>query len=373
MSALKFLIEKEFKQMLRDKVVPVLILIYPVMIMLIFPWAINFEIKNIRIDIVDLAKDSYSQRLTGKVLASNYFILNSMSPDYKTSQSNFANGDCDVILVLPPKFEKDLIKSQSTKAMIAVNAVNGTQGLLGNSYLEQIILSFSDELRQEKGINEIMNKSGKKISVVPNNKFNAELDYKKFMIPAFIVILVVLICGILPSMNIVSEKEKGTIQQINVTPVSKFNFILAKIIPHWIIGIVILAISMSAAYFMFGLYPTGSILAILLTSIIFILGISGLGIIISNYSTNLQQSMFLVMFFILIIILLSGIFTPVSSMPIWAQVIAYANPLTFYMDVMRATYLRGAQIVDILWQMGVLLAFAVVLNLWAVFSYKKSE
>ncbi len=195
------------------------------------------------------------------------------------------------------------------------------------------------------------------------------------MIPGFMVLLLTLICGILPALNIVLEKENGTINQINVTPpVNRIVFILAKLIPFWIVGLVVMIISVSASYLLYGLWPTGSVLAVLFSAVVFIISISGLGIIISNYSSNMQQASFLVMFFILILILLGGMFTPISSMPEWARLIAYVNPFTYLTTTFRMLYLNGSTLADVsggnLLKLGVI---AVVLNGWAVVSYKKKR
>ena len=370
MSVLRFLIEKEFKQTMRNEFIPKLIVFYPVIVLLMLPWAINFEVKNIRIDIVDNSKSSYSQRLISKIDASSYFILNDLPASYELAMQNIENKKADIILEIPQSFDEQLVKERGAKVRIAANAVNSTEGLLGNSYLTQIVSDFSNEVREE-----LMPAASARqmamIEVVPNYRYNTTLDYKKFMLPAFIVLIVTLITGIMPSMNIVMEKETGTIQQINTTPVSKFTFILAKLIPYWIIGLFIISVSFAATWLIYGLLPKGSFLTLYLTSVIFIVGISAMGIIVSNYSSNLQQSMFLMMFFILIILLLSGLFTPVSAMPVWAQFIAHSNPLTYFIKIMRLVYLKGSSLRDVLNPILMLVMFAVVLNSWAVLSYRK--
>lgn len=372
MRTLKFLIEKEFKQIWRNAIIPKMIVGYPILVLLIFPWAINFEVKNIKVNIVDQSHSSYAQRLTNKVDASAYFVLNDITDSYKSSLEDMDNAECDIILVIPPSFEKNLMKEQSADISIVTNAVNTTQGLLGSNYLTEIITDFASDIRYEiKPILKVQ--QAQTLEIVQRYKYNETLDYKVFMLPAFIVLMITLICGILPSLNVVLEKEVGTIHQINTTPVSKFNFIVAKVIPYWIIGLIILTISIFITWLIFGLFPSGSILALYVASIIFIVGVSALGIVISNYSNTLQQSMFLVMFFILIIILISGMFTPVSSMPTWARVIAYINPLTHFIEIMRLIYLKGNSFIDLLQPMGILVIFALVFNGWAVLSYRKSN
>ncbi|HBG58488.1 ABC transporter permease [Proteiniphilum sp. UBA1028] len=376
MKTLKFLIEKEFKQMFRNPLIPKMIVMYPIMVLLLFPWAVSFEIKNIRIDVVDHSKSTYSRRLTDKIEASRYFILNDTPPDYRTAMLNMEHGETDMILEIPSSFDVDLVKNKASGVGMAVNSVNGTQGLLGSNYIMQIVNDLSSELRAEL-MHTLPPQSRAsmirmpQIDIVPQYKFNPSLDYKNFMIPGFMVLLLTLICGILPALNIVMEKENGTIQQINVTPVNRIHFILAKLIPFWVVGLVVMIISVSAAYLLYGLWPVGSVMAVLFSAIVFILSISGLGLIISNYSETMQQASFLVMFFILILILLGGMFTPVSSMPAWAQLIAVINPFNYLTDTFRMLYLNGSKLADVTGNLLALGVIAIVLNGWAVFSYKK--
>ncbi len=376
MKTLKFLIEKEFKQMFRNPLIPRLIVLFPTMVLLVFPWAVSFEIKNIKIDVVDHSKSIYSKRLTDKIAASHYFILNDTPPDYRTAMINMEHGETDMILEIPSSFDVDLVKNRASGVGMAVNSVNGTQGLLGSNYIMQIVNDFSSELRGElmhtlpaQSRASIMRMP--RINIVSQYKFNPALDYKSFMIPGFMVLLLTIICGILPALNIVMEKENGTINQINVTPVSRISFILAKLIPFWVVGLVVMIISVSVAYLMYGLWPAGSVVAVLFSAIVFIFSISGLGIIISNYSENMQQASFLVMFFILILILLGGMFTPVSSMPGWAQAIASINPFNYLTKTFRMLYLNGSTLADVSGNLLMLGLFSVMLNGWAVVSYKK--
>ncbi|MDD4728073.1 MAG: ABC transporter permease [Dysgonamonadaceae bacterium] len=374
MGTLKFLIEKEFKQTLRNSIIPKLIIGYPIMVMLIFPWAINFEVKNIKVSVVDHNNSVYSQRLIQKVDASKYFIINNITSSYNEAMIDIEKNHADIILEIQPSFDKNIVKSKRADVMLSANSVNGTRGLLGNAYLSQILNDYSAELRSELAHTGVPSRQKMSfISTIPQYKFNKNLDYKVFMIPALMVMMVTLICGILPALNIVSEKENGTIQQINVTPVNKYQFILAKLIPYWIIGFIILSIAFVVVGLLYGIWPAGGFLPLYVSSLIFIIGISGFGLIISNYSATLQQAMFLAFFFILIIILLSGLFTPIASMPKWAQIVAHSNPLSYFMEIMRMIYLKGSSYSGIAAPLLSLLGFAVGFNMWAVLSYSKSN
>jgi len=357
---LKYLIEKEFKQFFRNAFMPKLVIIMPCMMMLILPWAADLETKNMNIAIVDNDHSSYSTRLVNKILATEYFSLIDASSSYSQAMESIEKGNSDIILEIPHGFEKDFEKERVSRLLISVNTINGTKGLIGSTYLSMIIRDFYPSTQALAGV-EIQ------------SRFNPKMNYKVFMIPAMMVMLITLIAGFLPALNIVSEKETGTIEQINVTPVKKIMFILSKLIPYWIIGFVVLTICFTIAYLVYGLVPAGNFLTLYVASLIYVLTVSGFGLVISNYSSTMQQSMFVMFFFMLIFMLLSGLFTPVRSMPQWAQNITVFNPLKYFIQIMRSVYLKGSDFSEIVLQTGALCCFAIASNVWAVLSYRKTK
>lgn len=417
---IKFLIEKEFKQLLRNPFLPRMILVFPCMIMILMPWAADLEIKNINLNIVDNDHSVISRRLVDKIEASTYFQMKGLPKSYNEGLKAIEEGDADIVLEIPRNFEKDWMKGNSPRVLIAANAVNGTKGGLGSSYLASIISRFSEELQADRADiksetagttikistestanstvssasvgtgsqQSAANQAGiQKIEASPTtaeiavpqvkmmtqNLFNPNLDYKRFMIPALMVQLLTLLCGFLPALNVVSEKEAGTIEQINVTPVKKLSFILAKLIPYWTVGFIVLTLCFGLAAFLYGILPAGHFLIIYFYCVIFVLAISGFGLVISNNSSTMQQAMFVMWFFMLVLILMSGLFTPIHSMPQWAQGIAMFNPMKYLMEAMRAIYLRGSGISDLWIQLAALSGFALLFNVWAVRSYKKTN
>lgn len=373
---LKFLIEKEFKQLLRNSFLPRLIIGYPCMVMIIMPWATNMEIKNISVNVVDNDHSVVSQRLIHKIDASSYFRLNNLSPTYNSALRDIESGDADVILEIPRHFEKKLENGEASHVLLAANAVNGSEGGLASSYMTATLADYNAQLHAENPSSGIVQEAASSVqpsvSVSEKNLYNPHLNYKLFMVPALMVMLVTVICGFLPALNIVSEKEVGTIEQMNVTPVGKFKFILAKLIPFWVVGFVVLTLSFGFAWLIYGILPVGSLGIIYLLSALFVLVMSGFGLVISNHSATMQQAMFVMFFFIIILLLMSGLFTPVMSMPQWAQIITILNPLKYFVDIMRMVYLKGSGLTDLSLQIGALLAFATLFNFWAVKSYRKS-
>ncbi len=408
---IKFLIEKEFKQLLRNSFLPRMILVFPCMIMILMPWAADLEIKNINLNIVDNDHSVISRRLVDKIEASTYFHMTGLSGSYNEGLKAVEEGDADIVLEIPRDFEKNWVNGKSPRVLIAANAVNGTKGGLGSSYLASIISGFTKELQTDRpaaasssvtvsasaanstpsstvdlpvsselsGSASINSNPTSSVAAIPQikvltqNLFNPNLNYKMFMIPALMVQLLTLLCGFLPALNVVSEKEAGTIEQINVTPVSKFSFILAKLIPYWTVGFIVLTLCFGLAWLLYGILPAGHFLIIYFYCIIFVLAISGFGLVISNNSSTMQQAMFVMWFFMLVLMLMSGLFTPIHSMPGWAQFITLVNPMRYLMEVMRAVYLRGSGIGELWTQLAALSSFALLFNIWAVRSYKKSS
>ena len=371
---LKYLIEKEFKQIFRNSFVPKIIVAMPIMMMLVLPWAANQEVKNIKLSVIDNDKSTFSQQLVHKLTASGYFQLTDISSTNDRALRSVEIGNADIILEIQRGFEKELMKEGYSKVMISANAVNGTKAGLGSSYLASILRDYAGELTINNS--KLTMQNNYQLPIINYQllyKFNPHLDYKVFMVPALMVMLLTLLTGFLPALNIVSEKETGTIEQINVTPVKKLMFIFSKLIPYWLIGFVVLSLCMLIARLVYGLIPTGSLFTIYFFASIYILVVSGMGLVISNYSNTMQQAMFVVFFFMMIFILMSGLFTPISSMPDWAQKITVFNPLKYFIQVMRLVYLKGSAFTDLMPHFFSLCCFAVGFNTWAVLSYKKNK
>lgn len=369
---LQYLLEKEFKQFRRNPFLPRMVIIFPMMVLLIFPLVANFDVKNINLSVIDNDKSSYSRNLIEKIRSTGYFKITDIEDNYRNALSSIESDKSDVILEIPPKFEKTLVREMETNLMITANAVNGNKGGLGTSYLVNIIMDFNDNIRTELTSN--VNKLNVPfLSIIPKYRFNPSLLYEVFMVPALMVMVLSMICGFLPALNIVSEKESGTIEQMNVTPVQKFTFILAKLIPYWIIGYIVLTICVGIAYFVWDIVPAGFLGTLYIFVTIFILAISGFGLVISNYAISVQQAMFMMFFFVLTFIFMSGLYTPIENMPAWAQMLSNFSPLKYMIQVLRMVFLKGSAFKELLPQFYALMAFAVFFNSWAIYSYRKSS
>ena len=366
MATLKYLLEKEIKQFMRNAFLPKMVIAYPLMVMLVMPLVTTMDVRNIKMSIVDNDHSSTSQELINKIGASNYFILETLPESYPAALTQVEFGEADVIMEIPKDFEQNIVSGSATEIQISANAVNGSKGSLGSSYLGTIINDFNTELHKKSAT-----AAPAMLQLLVQNRYNQFLDYRIYMIPALMVVLLILLCGLLPALNIVQEKEKGTMEQMNVTPISKTTFILAKLIPYWVMGFIVLTLCFVITWGVYGLVPQGSFITIYAAAALFILIMSGFGLIISNYSATLQQALFVVFFFIMVFMLMSGLFTPTRSMPTWAAWVSAFIPPRYFIEIMRNVYLKGSDFADMYAKFLALGGFALVVNCVAVLSYKK--
>lgn len=370
MKTIKYLIQKEFLQIRRNPFLPKLIFIFPIMIMCVMPWVMNQEVKNIRVSVVDNDHSTVSRQLINDMMQSHYFLFRGLQQTYEVALKEIEKSRTDIVMVIPQNYGKTvemLAKGQPLpsggtdgKILIAANAVNGTKGGIGSNYLAQIV-SNSLPFRQSGDV------AGTVLYL-----YNKHLNYKVFMIPALLAIVMMLMCGFLPALNIVGEKETGTIEQINVTPVSKWAFILAKLIPYWLIGLFIVTVCLLLAWGVYGITCQGPLWLVYLLAMLLALFFSSFGLLISNYSNTLQQAMFVMWFFVVCLMLLSGLFTPTRSMPDWSYATTYINPMHYFIDGVRTVFVRGGGFSSVFHQVLALVVFSLLMGTWAVFSYRKN-
>ena len=373
MKTILFIIQKEFKQIFRNKGMLPIIFVLPILQLVILSNAATFEIKNIKFSYIDNDKTSFSRALLEKFEASTYFNVLTDFPSNKLASEAMLKGDVDVILEIPNNFERDLVKNQSSDLSVTINAIDGAAAGVENVYINQIIKDFNKNaqvklVQSSNQINKPVN-----ITSIPSFWYNETLNYKTFMVPGILVLLVTMITLFLSGMNIVREKEIGTLEQINVTPIKKHQFIIGKLFPFWIIGFGLLTIGLIIAKLLFNVPIVGNIFLLYAFTSIYLLVILGIGFFISNFTDTQQQAMFISWFFTVIFILMSGLFTPIESMPTWAQKITLLNPIRYFVEVIRMVMLKGAGFSDIKNQLAIIAIYAFAINGFAVWSYKKTN
>jgi ABC-2 type transport system permease protein len=371
MKTLIYLLEKEFRQIFRNPSIVRTILAIPVIQLLLLPQAAEYEIKNINISVVDHDHSTYSRKLLQAVGSSGYFRLTRYDNSYPRAYEEFERGEADLMLEIPPNFERNLICENEASLFLAANAINGTNASVGSAYLGRIVSSVNADIRME-WLPQL--KPEPLIEVVSSNWFNPTLSYKLFIVPGILVILVTMTGSYMTALNIVKEKEAGTIEQINVTPIQKHYFLLGKLIPFWIIGMLVFSIGLFlVGRLVYGIVPAGSLGILYGFLALYLVAMLGIGLLISTYSNTQQQAMSLAFFCMMVFILMSGVFTSIDSMPEWAKVIARLNPVTYFIEVIRMVVLKGSGWNQVQSHFLIMSGFALFFNTWAILNYRKTS
>ncbi len=368
MRTVLFIIQKEFLQIFRNRTMLPIIFVVPVVQLLVLAFAATFDIQNTDIMVVDHDKSPASRELVRKFDGSNFFTIVGYPNDVAEAKEALLLSQTHQVLVIEPGFGSKLNKEGKAKVQLLNDAVDGNAASLRNAYATSIIRDFNNKLIAEAypllGKPELIQSSWR-------FWFNPELNYKTYMVPGILVLLVTVIALFLSGMNIVREKEIGTIEQINVTPIKRWQFISGKLIPFWVIALFELAFGLVVAKIAFDIPMLGSLWLVFGFAAVYLMVILGIGLFISTITETQQQAMFIAWFFAIIFILLSGLFTPVESMPDWAQKLNIINPIAYFIEVMRMILLKGSRFSDIAYQFTAICIYAVLMLGLAVNRYKK--
>ena len=380
MRALRFLLRKEFLQIFRDHTIVGMLFVMPLVQLLILANAATFEVKSARLYVIDRDHSPMSRGVVDRLSASGRFIPAATSQSMALANAAMLGREVDVILVVPEGFERDIVRDRRAPVQLILNAEDGAAAGVTQSYADRILASYSSELGAE--VNPTLASIDARVEAPPRRGspvievrqrgwYNAELDYLAFMVPGILVVLVTIVGTLLTAMNIVREKESGTLDQLNVTPITRSTFIAAKLIPLWSLALLDLALGLALAHFVFDVPMRGSLAIVFFAAAIYLVGALGIGLWISTVAETQQQAMFVTFSIMLVYILMSGLFTPIRGMPEWAQLIAQASPITHFVQLMRAVLLKGAGLADVAGQLVILAAIGIVVLTLAVRQYRK--
>jgi ABC-2 type transport system permease protein len=371
MRTILFLIRKEFLQIFRNKFISRAIFAVPIVQMLVLVPAVTFEIKHINLCIIDNDYSEESRGLISKLEGSSFFRVKFATWSETEAKNEMHRNRCSMILNIPYGFGKDVSSGRPSEILATVDAINASTAQLSWAYLNGVITDYNNEILT-KNINIAPVAPLSVIKVTNRFWYNESLNYNYYMLPGILVILVTAIGFLLAGLNMVREKEIGTIEQINVTPVRKHQFIIAKMVPFIIIGLIDLALGLAIGKITFNIPFEGSILLMFLGSAIFLVAVLGLALFISTLSGTQQQYMFTAFFFMIVFILMSGIFTPFESMPVWAQKFDLLNPVAYLIRINRMVMLKGSTIHDLGRDLISLAAIATFFTSFAVMRYRKT-
>lgn len=368
MSVLLHILQKEFLQIFRNRALLPIIFVLPILQLIVLSNAATFEVKSVRMSVVDEDHSDTSSKLIRKLIATGSFEAIGYFDTADSAAETLLASKAALVLHIPLNFERDLKRNGTSTIQMILDAQDGATAGVAQAYAQTVIAGYNKELAAAIVIEPVQSLN---IEVIPTNWFNPAQRYTTFMVPGILVLLVTIISMFISAMNIVREKEIGTIEQLNVTPIARWQFIAGKLMPLWIIGLFELAFGLLVAKVIFSVPMVGSIFLVFCMAAVYLLVMLGLGLWLSTTTDTQQQAMFLAWFIMVIFILMSGLFTPIESMPRWAQQLALLNPVAHFISIMRRVLLMGANFAAIRFEFLCLAGYAVVVLSLAVRQYRK--
>lgn len=379
MRALRVLLRKEFLQIRRDPTILRLLFVMPVIQLLVLANAASFEVKESRLWVVDQDRSALSEGLVERLAGSGRFVVVGRSLRYADGDAALMARKANAIVSIPDGFAREVNRRRRATLQLAFNAEDGAQAGVASSYATEIIARYAAELGADLAPSLATAAAGReaprrgepRVSIERRNWFNPALEYRWYMVPGILVQLITIAGTIMTALNIVREKEAGTLDQLNVTPVGRTTFIAAKLLPFWIIGLVQLTVGLLAAALLFRIPIEGSLVLVYAGAGLYLVAALAVGLWVSSVAETQQQAVFVAFSLMMVYILMSGLFTPVRSMPDWAQGIAALNPLMHFIATMRAVMLKGAGLLEVLPRIAALVAAGAILMVVAVRQYRK--
>ncbi len=366
------IVRKEFQQILRDKGMLRMIVAVPIIQLFIFAYAVTTDLKNVKLAYVDHDRTSESRQLVDAFFTSGYFTSVGMAENQTKLMSWLMEGKADITLNIPIGYAEGIVRGNVSDVGLIVDGQNSSLSGRGRGYAEAIIRTEAAKLMENKRL-EHPELETKMHRIVPVTRYyyNPELESKKYMVPAIVVLLISIISGMLTGMAVVKEKEVGTLEQLMVTPITPMQFIAGKTIPFIFIAFFELAFASLIAIFFFKIPFEGSVLLMIAAAILYLQVTLGAGLLASTVSQIQQQAMFTVWFFLLFGILMSGFFYPVENMPKWIYMLTYLNPVRHFMEIMRGIFLKGVTFSDIIPQFALLFGLGTLIFGTAVIKFRK--
>lgn len=371
MKTIRYILQKEFLQIFRNKTMLPIIFAMPIIQLCVLVFAATYELKNTNLYVVDRDLSSHSRELLSKFQASPFFTVKEADFSVIEAEKELYNDNVDAILFFEKGFGNSIDKKETASVQILVNAIDASVAVLFDNYIKNVIGSYEKDIIINSGNSQLAMANSKTVNSTYSYLFNPEMDYIPYMFPGILVLLVTVMGMFLSAMNVVREKEIGTIEQINVTPIKRHQFLIGKLIPFILIGFFELGLGLLLGAFIFKIPMLGSVWLIYLVAFVFLITVIGIGLLISTQTDTQQQAMFIAWFFMVVFIMMSGLFTPVESMPDWGQKLNLLNPISYFIKIIRMIMLKGSGFKDILNNFYPLCIYAVASISFAVFRYKK--
>ena len=377
MRRILFLARAEVLHVVRDRATLAQVLVMPIVQLLVLSNAATFQVSHTPTYIVDFDRSSLSRGLVTRFRASGHFLITEQSASPELADEALLRGEVTMVLTIPPDFERSIVRTGTAPIQLAVNAEKGSAAGIVQSYAASIVAAYASELEPPARIAGAgggarpPKRGTPRIDVQSRSWYNPALNYQHYMVPGILVALVTLIGTLLSAQNIAREKELGTLEQLNVTPMTRGQFITAKLLPFWGLGMINLALGLLVGVLVFGVPMRGSLLLLFGSAAVYLVTALAIGLFNSSLVETQKQAMFVTFFVMNVYLLMSGLFTPIDSMAPWVRVVSELNPVRHFVTISRAILVKGAGPADIARPFLTLTAFGAVTLALAIRQYSK--
>lgn len=373
LNRIKAIALKEIRQLKRDKRMLYVLFVFPLILLVLFGYAINFDVHHIKMVVYDQDKSAHSRNFITSLTSSEYFDLVGYINDESKIKEVLDTKTAQCVIVFPNDLSEKLYSKQNAPVQILIDGVDANTASLINSYITVATASYSQKL-QSKALAVVGRKAYVPIDIHPAFWFNPELNSTFFLIPGLIVMILIITAVVSISLSIVREKERGTIEQINVSPLSSMELLVGKTIPYVIISLIIATFILIAGYILFGITVRGNIFLLFFSMLLFLFASLNIGVIVSSIADT-QQVAFQIATLVSMLpsMLLSGFVFPIESMPPVIQILTNITPAKFFMIVLRGILLKGVGIESLWPQLVYLLIFSMILMTLSIIINKKSK
>lgn len=359
--------DKEWLQIRRDKRSLILSLIAPVILILLFGFALTMDVKHVKTVIYDQSRSASSRAFIESFSHTEYLDIAAYADDYDTIDRYIDSGKCTMAVVIPADFERRVKTGRTVPVQLIVDGSDSTSATVATGYMKAITASYNIELKmsglKKAGFPEIT----PPVDIRSRIWYNPELESRNFIIPGLIVIILAIISALIASLTISREWERGTMETLITTPVRGWELVFGKLIPYLFIGLFDVMITVCAGYFVFKVPMRGSFIEFYLLSLLFLMGTSGLGILISA-ATRMQvlSVQFAMVATYLPSFILSGFIFPVNNMPLLVQGVTYVVPAKYLIVIVKGIALKGIGIALLRTQILFLFIYAAAVLIIAV-------
>jgi ABC-2 type transport system permease protein len=371
MRQILYLIQKEFRQVFRDKAMIFIIFFAPLVQMIVLGFAITIDVKNVKMIIADYDNTPVSREIGRRFENNPYFSVKGRIKGQSPIRKQIDEWKAQIAIVIPQDFSRDLERQLRPEVQIIADGLDGNTAGIALGYAQGILVDFATEMVALGHASPVSLRRSSFVEPQTRMWYNLDLESKNYMVPGLIAVLLTLVTMFLTSMGLVREKEIGTLEQLMVTPIKTWQLILGKVLPFLILGYFALALMLLVAFVVFQLTVVGSLVLLFILSALYLLSTLGLGIFISTLAQTQQQAMFISWFFMIFMIFMSGFFFPIENMPSLVQKITYLDPMRYFIIILREIFLKGTSAQFLMNEILSLVGFGVAILALSSLKFQK--